>query len=75
MWTKAFWLAAGERGISTFAQVLAAKLVLVNTPLLDVGWTEKLSVASLSGIASILMYVSAHRGNHLAPPAASQLDD
>lgn len=54
IFTRAFWLYAGERSIKTLVQVLAAGLVATGvTGILDVAWVPLLSTAALAGILSV----------------------
>ena len=54
MWTRTFWLAAGERSIKTFAQTLAAMLIADGTGLLDSQWVARLSAAGMAALVSLL---------------------
>lgn len=54
LWTTAFWRGAAERLIKTFAQVVAAVIVVGETGLLDVDWKTTLSVAGAAALASLL---------------------
>lgn len=53
--TRAFWKAATERAVKTFAQSLAAVGLAGSTGLLDVDWGNALSVA---GLATLLSYLT-----------------
>jgi hypothetical protein len=55
--TGAFWRAAGERAVKTFAQSLAALLGAGGLGLLDVAWTASLSTAGLAALLSLLTSV------------------
>lgn len=57
MWTLAFWRAAAERGVKTFAQTAAAMIVAAGTGLLDADWVQLLSVAGMAALVSILTSV------------------
>ena len=54
IWSLAFWRAATERSIKTFAQTLAALLVADGTGLLDSQWVPRLSVAGMAALVSVL---------------------
>ncbi|GAB3422105.1 holin [Flindersiella endophytica] len=54
MWTVAFWKAAGERAIKTFAQVLVALVGTNLTGLVEVNWVGALTSAALAAGISIL---------------------
>jgi hypothetical protein len=58
MFTLAFWKAAGERALSTFAQAALALLVVAQG-LLDIDWGQLLSVAGLAGLLSVLKSIIA----------------
>lgn len=54
LWTKAFWKGAGERGIKTGAQTLAAYFVIGTTGVLDFEWLPALSITAAAVVASLL---------------------
>ncbi len=55
MWTVAFWKAAAERAVKTFAQSLVAYFVAGSVAgLFDVNWGDALSVAGLATLVSVL---------------------
>lgn len=59
MWTVNFWKATAERAIKTFAQTLAALLVV--DPLagfLNINWLEAAQVAGLAALVSVLTSVA-----------------
>lgn len=58
MFTKAFALAALERAVKTFAQSLAALLVADGTDLLTTNWGDRLSVAGMAAVVSVLTSVA-----------------
>lgn len=58
MFTKAFLLATLERAIKTFAQSLAALLVADGTDLLTTNWGDRLSVAGMAAVVSVLTSVA-----------------
>lgn len=61
LWTTAFWRGAGERALKTWFQTLVAVLVAgvgadavgLTAGLLDVGWLDAASVATLAAILSV----------------------
>lgn len=57
--TKAFWAAAGERAVRTFAQSLVAVGLTGATGILDVDWAAALSASGLASLLSILTSVGA----------------
>lgn len=54
IFTLAFLKGAAERSIKTFAQVLAAVIGAGQLGVLDVDWTNSLSIAGLAAVASLL---------------------
>lgn len=52
--TGAFWVAAVERAVKTFAQALAALLVADGTGLLETAWGDRASVAAMAAVVSLL---------------------
>lgn len=54
MFTFVFWKAVLERAIKTFCQVEAGFLGVAGLGILDVDWTQNLSVAGLATIVSVL---------------------
>jgi hypothetical protein len=57
MLTTAFWKAAAERAIKTFAQAFAAFLVADATGILEVDWVKGASIAGLATLLSVLTSV------------------
>jgi hypothetical protein len=57
IWTAAFWKAAAERALKTFAQAFAAFLVADATGILEVDWIKGASVAGLATLLSVLTSV------------------
>lgn len=54
MFTKAFWVDAGERTVRTVAQTLLALLTGSATDLIHTQWTTDLSLAGMAGVLSLL---------------------
>lgn len=54
MLTKAFWLAAGERAVRTFAQALLAAIGVGAVAFEQVDWPLALSVAGVAALTSVL---------------------
>jgi hypothetical protein len=57
MLTAAFWKAAAERAVKTFAQAFAAFLVADATGILEVDWVKGASIAGLATLLSVLTSV------------------
>lgn len=57
IWTKAFWSAAAERAVKTFAQTEAALLTAAGTGILDTDWQTSLSVSGMAAVVSLLTSV------------------
>lgn len=53
IWTRAFWAAAAERAIKTFAQTEAALLTAAGTGLLDTDWQTSISVSGMAAAISL----------------------
>lgn len=58
MWTRKYWQDLAERAIKSFAGGLAAILTAGATSVLDVDWTQALSVAALAAAASVLTSIA-----------------
>jgi hypothetical protein len=58
MMTTAFWKAALERAIRTFAQALIATLTTGATDLLDVSWGGAFSAAGMAAVLSVLTSIA-----------------
>lgn len=58
MWTGAFWVAAFERAVKTFAQVLVGLLATNVGGITDVDWQAAASVGGLAAIVSVLTSVA-----------------
>ena len=56
MTTLAFWKAATERAVKTFAQALVA-LIVVGTSVFDQTWLEAVGVALTAAVVSVLTSV------------------
>lgn len=59
MTSKTFWAATAERAVKTFAQALAA-LILVGMPIFDQAWGESLGIAATAAVLSVLTSVGSH---------------
>jgi hypothetical protein len=58
LFSKAFLLATLERAIRSFAASLASLLTAAGTGLLDTSWFEKLSVAGMAALVTILFAIA-----------------
>lgn len=54
VFTRAFWLAAGERAIKALAWSAGATLVSAGTGLIDTDWLGVLSTAGMAFVLSVL---------------------
>ena len=57
MTTITFWKAAAERAAKTFAQTLASLLVADGTGIVNTVWGDRLSVAGMAAVVSVLTSV------------------
>ena len=72
MWTKDFWLDAGERAIKTFAQVFLTFIVVGTTGVLDLDWVTAGSVSAVAALASVLTSLVSEKVGD--PETASLID-
>lgn len=64
--SKLFWADAIERSIKTIAQSMVAMLGAGTMGLLDVNWTNLLSVSLLAGLVSVLTSVASGQSGNSA---------
>jgi Putative lactococcus lactis phage r1t holin len=57
LFTRKFWIATAERAIRSFAASLASLLTASGTGLLETSWAEKLSVAGMAALVSVLLAI------------------
>lgn len=57
MLTVNFWKATAERAVKTFCQTLAALLIADGTNLLNAAWADRLLVAGMAAVVSVLTSV------------------
>lgn len=57
IWTTAFWKAATERSLKTFAQTGAALLTAAGSGLIDTDWQTAASVSGMAAVISLLTSV------------------
>lgn len=61
IFTREFWMYAGERAIKTVAQTVVAAITATEVVgLLDVDWMQIGGIALLSGLASVLTSIGMH---------------
>lgn len=70
--SRAFWIAAGERAVKTFAQTLAALLAASGAGVLDVDWPGALSVALTATAASLLSSLASGAVGPTGPSLATE---
>lgn len=58
MFALAFWRAALERAVKTFAQALIAVMTADGLGLLDADWPARLSAAGMAAVLSLLASVA-----------------
>jgi hypothetical protein len=57
LFSRAFLIATIERAIRSFAASLASLLTASGTGILETGWGEKVSVASMAALVTVLLAV------------------
>ncbi|WP_263170701.1 holin [Streptomyces sp. SCSIO ZS0520] len=67
MGTAAFWRATGERAVRTFAQAELALITGDGLGILDIDWSEALSVGGLAAIAAVLTAIVAYGAGPVGP--------
>jgi hypothetical protein len=55
---RKFWIDAGDRALSTFAQAAIGALTATSTGLVDVDWAGVGSIAGLAALVSVLTTVA-----------------
>ena len=74
IYTAAFWKAAAERAVKTFAQSAVASLTVVATAgggITDAGWLTIASVSGLAAVISILTSVGSGMATGGGPSATN----
>jgi hypothetical protein len=74
MLTAAFWKAAAERAVKTFAQAFAAFLVADATGILEVDWVKGASIAGLATLLSVLTSVGSDAITTGAGPSLTDVE-
>lgn len=75
IWTGAFWKAAVERAAKTFAQTLAALLVIDPVlGVLDIDWGQAFSVAGLAAAVSLLTSIGSDAITQGAGPSLTDAE-
>jgi hypothetical protein len=72
MWSGAFWKAAFERAVKTFAQALVAVMTADGFGLLDANWTARLSAAGMAAVLSLLASIGSAGVGNSGPSLASE---
>jgi hypothetical protein len=58
LFSRAFFIATGERAIRSFAASLASLLTASGAGILDTDWGEKFSVAGMAALVTVLLAIS-----------------
>lgn len=70
MFTRHFLAQLAERAVKTFAQALAAALIADGTDVLNTAWSDRLSVAGMAALLSVLTSIaSGYVGSSNTPSA------
>lgn len=72
MWTAAFWKAAFERAVKTFAQALVAVMTADGFGLLDADWVARLSAAGMAAVLSLLVSIGSSGVGNSGPSLTSE---
>jgi len=72
MWTGAFWKAAFERAVKTFAQALVAVMTADGFGLLDADWPARLSAAGMAAVLSLLSSLASAGAGNPGPSLANE---
>lgn len=75
MWTGAFWKAAFERAVKTFAQALLAVMTADGFGLLDADWPARLGAAGMAAILSLLSSIGSAGVGNPGPSLSSESTD
>lgn len=70
--TTAFWAAAFERALKTFAQAAVALLIGSGVGLLEVDWISVGSVAGLAAVVSVLTSIGSGTVGDTGPSLAGE---
>ncbi len=70
LFTLAFWLDAAERAVKTFAQSLLGTITADTVGLFDIDWGDRLSVAGLMVVGSLLSSVASAKVDAVSPASA-----
>jgi hypothetical protein len=71
----AFAVASLERAVKTFAQSLVALLVADGTNLLTTAWSDRLAVAGMAAVISVLTSVGSAPFGGTGPSLANEVTD
>jgi hypothetical protein len=72
--TGAFWVAALERAVKTFAQSLAALLVADGTGILSTAWGDRASIAAMAAVVSLLTSVGSDVATRAPGPSLTSTE-
>ena len=71
--TAAFWKAAAERSLKTFAQTLAALIGAGAISVISIPWTDDLGISATTALLSILTSIASAQVGAPGPSLASEI--
>lgn len=74
MWTSAFWKAAGERAIRTFAQALVALIGVEAVSIVSLDWPQMLYVSATAALLSVLTSIVASGVGEAGPSFGPEVE-
>lgn len=72
MWTKAFWKAIAERAIKTFAEALAAALVINQLTPANIDWIASFHIAGVAALIAVLLNIGTAKATDGSPSLADE---